>query len=140
MSVKETSYETLREELGQLPTTWYPDLIRAMVKASYRKKVWKGTNGCSLFVQGVESDLLNSAENMSFEGYYKHNNRWIYCGIWKAASSAAAAWQIMQSRSKHKVAVRPESSKDVAYVYQRSTNASTNTKQTGVLRNLPDRG
>jgi hypothetical protein len=46
------NYEELRAGLMNLPDTWYPDLIRALVEASYKKGVWK-PNGCSTFVNGT---------------------------------------------------------------------------------------
>ena len=47
------SYEELRKELQNLPTTWYPVLIETMVKASYEKKVWVAS-GASTFIKAVE--------------------------------------------------------------------------------------
>lgn len=47
------NYEDLRTELGGLPRTWYPDLIRAMVEAAIKKGVFlKG--GATRFVRNVE--------------------------------------------------------------------------------------
>lgn len=49
------SYEDLRKSLGELPVTWYPDLIRAMVQAAIKKGVFlKG--GATRFVAQVEKD------------------------------------------------------------------------------------
>ena len=50
-------YETLRSELQDLPMTWYPDLIRAMVQAAYAKKVFK-VGGASYFVRNLEKGAL----------------------------------------------------------------------------------
>jgi hypothetical protein len=47
------NYESLRDELGKLPATWYPDLIRSMVEAAYAKKV---------FVKGGASRLISNLE------------------------------------------------------------------------------
>jgi len=50
---KEYEYEELRKFLGTFPAPWYPDLIRAMVQAAYKKNVFK-PKGASTFIQGVE--------------------------------------------------------------------------------------
>lgn len=47
------NYEELSAELGKLPATWYPDLIRVMVEAAYMKKV---------FVEGGASRLISNLE------------------------------------------------------------------------------
>lgn len=50
------NYESLRQELSELPMTWYPDLIRAMIEAAIKKKVFlKG--GATRFVRDVEKKL-----------------------------------------------------------------------------------
>jgi hypothetical protein len=36
-----SNYEELREGLVELPMTWYPNLIEAMVMAAYEKEVFK---------------------------------------------------------------------------------------------------
>lgn len=46
-------YENLRSKLGELPPTWYPDLIRALVEAAYRKNVFV-PGGASRLIQGFE--------------------------------------------------------------------------------------
>jgi hypothetical protein len=51
-----SSYGELRESLTKLPSTWYPDLIRAMVEASLEKGVWAPVMGATAFVHTVESD------------------------------------------------------------------------------------
>jgi hypothetical protein len=50
------NYEELREQLGKLPNTWYPDLIRAMIEAAYRKKVFQ-IHGASTMIQHIEDQL-----------------------------------------------------------------------------------
>lgn len=50
------SYEELRRGLGNLPQTWYPDLIRAMTEAAYKKKVFID-GGASNFVSQVEKKI-----------------------------------------------------------------------------------
>ena len=50
------NYESLRQELSELPMTWYPDLIRAMIEAAIKKKVFlKG--GATRFVRDVEKKI-----------------------------------------------------------------------------------
>lgn len=57
MSVlKAHNYEELRKELQNLPMTWYPDLIRAMVLASLDKGAWAPIMGASRFVESIEKD------------------------------------------------------------------------------------
>jgi len=41
MSDKFKNYEELREYLGGLPRTWYPDLLRAMVESIIKKEIFK---------------------------------------------------------------------------------------------------
>ncbi len=48
-----SNYEDLRTQLGQLPSTWYPDLIRALVEAAYKKNVFV-PGGASRLVHGFE--------------------------------------------------------------------------------------
>jgi len=50
------SYEELRKHLTELPPTWYPDLIRAMAEASYKKNVFKVPFGCSTFIKHLEKE------------------------------------------------------------------------------------
>jgi hypothetical protein len=54
--LEECEYEELRTALGDLPATWYPDLIRAMVEAAYKKQVFKPA-GASYFVRNVEQRM-----------------------------------------------------------------------------------
>lgn len=49
-------YEELRRGLSNLPMTFYPDLIRAMVEAAYQKNVFLD-GGASVFVQNVEKKI-----------------------------------------------------------------------------------
>ena len=50
------TYNELRQELKELPMTWYPDLITAMIEASYEKKVFiKGK--ASTFVRNIEKRI-----------------------------------------------------------------------------------
>lgn len=51
--LENVSYEDLRRSLENLPETWYPDLIRAMVQAAIRKGVFE-EGGASQFVARVE--------------------------------------------------------------------------------------
>lgn len=46
-------YTKLREHLTNLPMTWYPDLIRAVVLAAYDKGVFV-PGGASEYVKGIE--------------------------------------------------------------------------------------
>jgi len=48
-------YEGLRDGLRNLPMTWYPDLIATMVRAAYRKGVFK-EGGASQFIHQREVD------------------------------------------------------------------------------------
>lgn len=50
-------YEVLRDYLGQLPQTWYPDLIRAMVEAAYEKDVFVRPHGGSRLIRRIEKDV-----------------------------------------------------------------------------------
>lgn len=50
------TYEELRTALEGLPPTWYPDLLRAMTIAAYKKKVFV-PNGASTFIKGIEDKL-----------------------------------------------------------------------------------
>ena len=59
-SFEALSYEELRAKLEDLPMTWYPDLIRAMVLAGYRKRVWQPF-GASRFIQGVEQRVEDAS-------------------------------------------------------------------------------
>ena len=49
------NYEELRAELGNLPSTWYPDLIKALVEAAYKKKVFN-PGGVSTMIKALEDD------------------------------------------------------------------------------------
>lgn len=60
----EMDYTELREGLCKLPETWYPDLIRAMVEASYEKNVWL-PGGCSIFVKKVEDRIGKGKSDVS---------------------------------------------------------------------------
>ncbi len=51
-----THYEDLRAELENLPFTWYPDLIRAIVTAAIRKGVFV-KRGATRFVRELERTL-----------------------------------------------------------------------------------
>ncbi len=138
MSIQEMDYETLRKELEQLPQTWYPDLIRAMVEASYRRQVWK-PGGCSRFIQQVEKMQEGSMEqNLSFEGYYRSGTHWVYCGTWQALDASRAAKVIANAKRKRKVAVRPEGSRDVAFAY--AIGEEGQVRQIGIVGGLADRG
>jgi hypothetical protein len=50
------NYEELRSYLSDIPLTWYPDLIRALVEAAYKKKVFVEKRA-SRFVEKVEKEL-----------------------------------------------------------------------------------
>jgi hypothetical protein len=52
-SDKFENYEELRSYLEDLPLTWYPDLLRAMVEAAYNKDVFM-PGGASKFVEHIE--------------------------------------------------------------------------------------
>ena len=54
-AIENHSYAELRSVLEDLPMTWYTDLIIAMVKASYKKRVWM-EHGCSVLVASIESN------------------------------------------------------------------------------------
>jgi hypothetical protein len=61
------TYEELRDELGKLPSTWYPDLIRSMVEAAYTKKVFvKG--GASRLISNLEKRIEESADKEETDG------------------------------------------------------------------------
>lgn len=138
MTIENMNYETLRKELEHLPQTWYPDLIRAMVVASYRHQVWQ-PGGCSRFIRQVEETQEDpSKQNLSFEGYYRSGTRWIYCGTWQSHDSTQAAKVIANAKRKRKVAVRPEGSRDVAYIYV--INEEGQVRQIGHVSGLADRG
>ena len=50
------SYETLRQQFVDMPSTWLPDLIRAAVESAHERKVFiKG--GASVFVKAVEKSI-----------------------------------------------------------------------------------
>jgi hypothetical protein len=51
--MENAEYESLRSALSNLPDTWYPDLLRAMVNAAYSKNV---------FVEGGASTLVKKFE------------------------------------------------------------------------------
>lgn len=51
--IENCDYESLRREVCDQPTTWYSDLIRAMVEAAYEKQV---------FIPGGASRLIESVE------------------------------------------------------------------------------
>jgi hypothetical protein len=48
-------YESLRKEVCDQPTTWYPDLIRAMIEAALAKNVFV-EGGVSVLVKKIEKD------------------------------------------------------------------------------------
>ena len=52
-----TSYTDLRHTLSNLPLTWYPDLIRALVTEAYRLNVFVRPHGCSTLVKGIEENV-----------------------------------------------------------------------------------
>lgn len=52
-AAKTEEYEKLRAMLEDLPMTWYPDLLRAMTEAAYKKNVFV-PGGASNFVREVE--------------------------------------------------------------------------------------
>jgi len=49
------SYKELEDSLLDLPVTWYPALIKIMVRESTEKKCWV-RHGCSNFVKIVEDE------------------------------------------------------------------------------------
>lgn len=57
VDLEEIDYEDLRAYLSDLPMTWYPDLIRAMVEAAYKKEVFVRPQGCSTMVQNWEKGI-----------------------------------------------------------------------------------
>lgn len=65
--MEECEYEELRSALGGLPVSWYPDLIRAMVVASYERGVFK-PGGASGFVRGVEERLAEEYRRKGVNG------------------------------------------------------------------------
>lgn len=56
VSFEDLNYEDLRRELGTLPATWYPDLIRAMVEGAHLHNVFK-PGGVVVFVDNVEKRM-----------------------------------------------------------------------------------
>lgn len=51
------NYEELRDNLRNLPVTWYPDLLRNLVLAAYAKDVFK-PNGASTLIKNTEKREL----------------------------------------------------------------------------------
>ena len=60
-------YDDLRSFLEGLPITWYPDLVRAMVQASYRMGVWN-PKGASRFISDVENGNVTDAQGVRGHG------------------------------------------------------------------------
>jgi len=60
------NYEEFRSEIGRLPATWYPDLLRALTEASYLNGVFR-PGGASKVVREAERKFAakNSAERNS---------------------------------------------------------------------------
>jgi hypothetical protein len=73
--IENCDYESLRKEVCDQPTTWYPDLIRAMIEAAYDKNV---------FVEGGVSVLVAKIEKERKEKNSKNEK-----GAWKAAVGAS---------------------------------------------------
>ena len=48
------TYEDLKRNLQDLPATWYPALIVAMVEAAYSKRVFVDLNGASNLIRQFE--------------------------------------------------------------------------------------
>ena len=56
MKFKGEGFSDLRDLLMDIPMTWYPALIKTMIKQAYLKKVFvKG--GASQFIKNVEKKL-----------------------------------------------------------------------------------
>ena len=51
----EGGFDTLRNRLDNLPTTWYPALLTTLGKASLRKEVWK-PGGLTSYMKRVEEE------------------------------------------------------------------------------------
>lgn len=51
------SFEELNDKLKNLPETWYPQLIKTLVRASQEKGVWKD-GGCAKFIGRIESNSI----------------------------------------------------------------------------------
>lgn len=49
-------YEKLVSSFMNLPSTWYPALIKTLVEESYRVETWK-PGGCSIFISKIEDEL-----------------------------------------------------------------------------------
>jgi hypothetical protein len=50
-------YEDLRKELKNLPDTWYPDLLRAMIEEISQRKIFKKPNGLSNFLRQCQINI-----------------------------------------------------------------------------------
>ena len=51
-----TTYREVSESLKDLPMTWYPGLIKELIKEAYKKNVFL-PGGAGVFVEGVEEKI-----------------------------------------------------------------------------------
>jgi hypothetical protein len=65
-------YEALRDSLRGLPCTYYPDLLRALVEASYEAGTWQ-PGGASRWVVRVEEGLAEKPRRP--EAFYERTWR-----------------------------------------------------------------